>query len=238
MSSNIIGIYCPACDRQQIDSLMRKTVHQAGEGMMVSCTVAQHRYSYERLMALNPRKQKIQFTEKQPVGSSTQQFWIHPEALNGLRARWPENTLTTLYSLFNALADGETFLVEGEYARELAAATPPITKGREVAGMLHTIAQLRAQIVTLEERLKHRVPASTSAPSDPRMDAIIAALVKSGIEIPILPAPAPAPSNLAGVDRDPFDVDYREGDLDPNEQLVEPATANMGTRIPISNYRG
>jgi len=209
---------------------MRKTIHSAGEGMMLACTVANHRYTYERLMALNPRKQKLQFNEKQPANAIQQSFWIYPEVLAALHERWPGNMMTTMCSLFSALADGSSFLVEGEYARELAQAKPPITKGREIAGLLHTIDQMKAQILGLEEQVKARRAASPAV--DPSaLNAILQALTNSGIKVDL-------PSNV-GQAATSGGLDYVEGDPDFN---AEPPTLTEddipGVRIPISNYRG
>lgn len=197
LPSDILPIYCPACDRTGVSSLMRKgglklIGHNQPPGMMYVCIAANHSYPYDRLMALKPRMQKVAFTEKQPEGSLAQPMWIHPEALAGMQRRWPGNWQTTLYSLFNALAHQDSFIVEPEYAVELAAAG--VTKGRDVMGLVNERTQLRAQIETLEARLKARPASAAPTLVDPRMDAILAALAGKGIEVN-LPAAAPTPTS-------------------------------------------
>ena len=197
--------------------------------MNVSCLAANHTYDYERLIALKPRMQKLAFNEKQPASSVAQQVWIHPEAQSALHQRWPGNFMTTVYSIFNSLADGETFLVEGEYARELAAAG--ITKGREVAGMLATINQLRAQVATLEERLKGRPQQSSGGSAS---DALVAALVeKLGLKVELPATPIFTVESMESAERDPDDVDYREGDEDWAAQPSQPERAAQMRGIPV-----
>jgi hypothetical protein len=215
--SNRLGIWCPACDRQGIvNSEMLKQMHAPGTGMMTKCTAGGHQYTMERLMAMKPRMVKLQFTEKQPGNTIQQQFWIYPEALAALRERWPNNLMTTMCSILTSLADNSSFLVEGEYARELAAASPPITRGREVAGMLHTIQQQEERIKNLEQQVQAGAKSAPPANSA-QLDAIMAALGQAGIVVPMV-GQSPVQPIHTTVQRDPDDVDYHEGDIDLNEQ--------------------
>ena len=52
MSDKHIPIFCPACDRQGIDSLMVKDTSTKAEGQVVRCLAQSHRFEYARLLAL------------------------------------------------------------------------------------------------------------------------------------------------------------------------------------------
>lgn len=190
-------------------------------------------------MALKPRMLKLAFTEKQPGNTIVHQFWIYPEALAALHERWPSNMMTTICSFLTSLADGSSFVVEGEYAQELAQANPPITRGRDVAGMLHVIRQQEERIANLEQQLTSgakSVPAQ--APTiNAQLLAIIEALGNSGIVVPIISQGQPQPTaQPTGNLRNPDDVDYHEGDPDPNEQppqVVDKVPAFRGLPRPI-----
>ncbi len=145
--SKLTDIYCPACDRQGIDSLMMS------EPLGHRCVVQNHRYEYTKLMSLKPRMKPYPFVEKQPGGTVAQTIWVYPEAWRALHERYPQNLMTTVCSLLAALADGDSMIVEGEYVREMAAMG--VTKGREIAGLAAANAQLKKDLD--EARLREKV---------------------------------------------------------------------------------
>src|SRR5271167_10679 len=127
MAPKAMGIYCPYCDQQaarggtQMDSMMlRDTIGGVNGEMVLKCHMAGHKLDYQRLLSMNPRKQKLIINEKQPQGTTVIGVWIYPEAMARLRDRFPSNLMTTLCSLMTALADGDTTIVEGEFVREMA----------------------------------------------------------------------------------------------------------------------
>lgn len=151
--SRLTDIYCPACDRQHLDSLM------ISEQLGYRCQLQSHRYEYQRLMSLKPRMKEFIVVEKQPGGTVVQPMWVHPEAWARLQEKYRSNLMTTICSLLTSLADGDTMVIEGEHVRELASLG--ITKGRELMGlasanisMSNEIKEARFQLRALEPILK------------------------------------------------------------------------------------
>jgi hypothetical protein len=236
--SKPLPYFCPLCDRQgnKFSLCSRGAPNTIGAnqsaGMIVVCA-AGHKFPYDKFMSLKPRMQQAVFTEKQPVGSVAQPFWVHPEALAAMQVRWPNNLLTTLYSLFNALAHQDSFIVEPEYAVELA--KKGITKGREVMGLLTENDNLKLQIVALEERVKNRPKGAATPLADPRMDLILAALAGANIQIPnLLPSnslPAGDPAKVT-----PLRRNILEGiDLDTGNYVGEVETEDGGQFVQPDN---
>jgi hypothetical protein len=121
------------------------------EGMLVKCPSCGAVYNYASLMATHPRMDKVDFVEKQPAGSQTLPLWLHPEVVEALRQKFPSNLLTTLSSAVTSLADPDSVLIEGPYAREMASIG--IKKGREVLALAKEVKELREQVAaaTLRE---------------------------------------------------------------------------------------
>lgn len=149
---DVLPIYCPACDREGRSSRMMKVMHSSGEGMRVKCTGAGHMYSYERLMQLNPRKEQLMLQEKMPPSCIVQQVWVHPEAWAMLAKRFPQTLMTTLCATITALADPDTVMVEGNYAREMR--TLGVERGRDVLGLAKRVKELEAE--TEEMKIRER----------------------------------------------------------------------------------
>ena len=143
------GLFCPACDRQGIESELIADLrfHKCPQN---------HQYpSYAQLMALKPRMRPLVVNEKQPVGTVTMSVWVYPEAQHAMAARFPNNLQTTLCSLMTALADGDTFIVEGEHVRELRELGHDVSHGRDVVGLARTNKQLQQALD--EARMQQRV---------------------------------------------------------------------------------
>lgn len=159
MSDKTYPIFCPACDREdggQTGSLMVKDTGTKAEGMVLRCIQRNHRFPYERLMALNPRKVKLQLSEKQPGNTISMAVWVYPEVQEALRQRYPQNLQTTLCALMTALADPDTVLIEGEHARALHATG--VTKGREIVALGSRVIQLEEQLKESKIREKALAP--------------------------------------------------------------------------------
>src|SRR5271168_2145067 len=152
MADKTIPVYCPACDLRQIDSLMIKDTSTAVEGMVVRCLAQNHRFVYEKLMALNPRKVKLQLHEKQPGNTTTIAVWVYPEVLAALQKRYPDNLQTTLCSFMTAIADPDSIVVEGEHARALKASG--VAKGRDIMGLAEIVKQLESEVETARIQMK------------------------------------------------------------------------------------
>lgn len=152
MSDNTIPVYCPACERQNIESLFVKDVSTKAEGMVVRCIAQSHRFDYAKLMALNPRKVQLQLHEKQPGNTTTIGVWIYPEALAVLQQRFPANLNTTLCSFLTAVADPDTIVIEGEHARALR--DSGVSKGRDIMGLAEVVKQLETEVAESRMQLK------------------------------------------------------------------------------------
>lgn len=152
MSDNTIPVYCPACERQNIESLFVKDVSTKAEGMVVRCLAQSHRFDYSKLMALNPRKVQLPLHEKQPGNTTTIGVWIYPEALAVLQQRFPANLNTTLCSFLTAVADPDTIVIEGEHARALR--DSGVSKGRDIMGLAEVVKQLEAEVAESRVQLK------------------------------------------------------------------------------------
>lgn len=153
---DLLPIYCPACDKQGQSSRMVKVMHSAGEGMRVKCTAQGHMYAYERLMQLNPRKEQLALTEKMPPSCVIQQVWVHPEAWQMLLKRFPQTLMTTLCATLTALADPDTVMVEGNYAREMRELG--VERGRDVLGLAKRVKELNAECEEMRIREKALAP--------------------------------------------------------------------------------
>jgi hypothetical protein len=149
---DVLPLYCVACDKVGVSSRMMKVMHSRGEGMQVKCMAAGHQYNYERFMSLNPRKEQLMLTEKMPPSCVIQQVWVHPEAWAMLQKRFPQTLMTTLCATLTALADPDTVMVEGNYAREMR--TLGVERGRDVLGLAKRVKELEAE--TEEMKIRER----------------------------------------------------------------------------------
>jgi hypothetical protein len=120
------------------------------EGMLVKCQGCGAIYNYQSLMASKPRMDKVEFVEKQPPGTQTVPLWLHPEVVAALQAKFPSNLLTTLHSAVTALADPDSVLIEGQYAREMAQIG--VRKGREVLALAKEVKELRDEVAAMKLR--------------------------------------------------------------------------------------
>lgn len=153
MSDKVFPIYCPACDRQNItESMFVKDTTTKTDGMVVKCTMMGHRFEYDKLMKLNPRKVQLQLHEKQPGNTTTIGVWIYPEALAVLQQRFPANLNTTLCSFLTAAADPDTLIIEGQEARQLR--DSGVAKGRDIHGLAEVVGQLQTENAELKMQLK------------------------------------------------------------------------------------
>lgn len=218
MAPKAIGIFCPLCDQQaqrggtQIDSMMlRDTIGGVNGEMVVKCHLQGHKIPYDRLLAMNPRKQKLIVNEKQPQGTSTMAVWIHPEALQRLRERFPSNLMTTMCSLMTALADGDTTIIEGEYVREITQLGISVTKGRDFAGMAQELVSLRRTVEELQAKVRSRQPKAKPAVDDATALLIKQMAEKLGMTVP-QPAvePAEPPTDGPTMDFEPFDGEFED----------------------------
>lgn len=148
--SKLTDIFCPACDRQGIESPM------ISEQTGYRCQVQSHRYEYMKLMSLKPRMRAYNFVEKQPTSTIVQQVWVHPEAWQALQQKYPQNLMTTICSLLTALADGDSMILEGEHVRQMAALG--ITKGRDIVGLAQTNIDMQKELAELRIREKALEP--------------------------------------------------------------------------------
>lgn len=153
-ASGFSGIFCPACDKSGTPTQLVRQMAAKQEGMLLKCPTCSRTYSYAALMDpknLNPpRKVKLEFTEKQPAGFITLPLWLHPEVVESLRRKFPSNLLTTLSSAVTALADPDSVLIEGEYAREMASIG--IRRGREVLSLAKEVKELRDAVAAARLR--------------------------------------------------------------------------------------
>lgn len=153
MPTDILPIWCPACDKAGTPAKMVKEIHTRAEGMMVKCLgPSTHRYSYDRLMQLNPRKEQLPLVEKQPPNTVVINVWCYPEALEALKQKFPSNLMTTLCATLAALADPDVVLIEGEHAREMVQLG--VKRGRDVLGLARQVKTLQTQLD--EARIRER----------------------------------------------------------------------------------
>lgn len=155
-ASDVLPIFCPMCDKQGISSKMIRVMRSAGEGMRVRCGAMGHTYNYETLMKLNPRKEQLVLNEKMPASCIVQNVWVHPEAWAMLQKRFPQTLMTTLCATITALADPDTVMVEGQYAREMK--TLGVERGRDVLGLAKRVKELEAENEEMRVREKALAP--------------------------------------------------------------------------------
>lgn len=153
---DLLPFYCIACDRQGISAKMLKVMHSSGEGMRVKCTAQGHMYEYGKFMSMNPRKEQLALTEKMPPSCIVQQIWVHPEAWAMLLKRFPQTLMTTLCATITALADPDTVMVEGQYAREMRELG--VERGRDVLGLARRVKELNAECEEMRIREKALAP--------------------------------------------------------------------------------
>lgn len=154
--------YCPLCDRQMgvdprgnslnLQSMMQQRNDLSRDGMMYRCTGMSHTMDYQQLMALKPRMQRLVIHEKQPPNTITQTIWVYPEPWAILTRKFPNNLMTTLCALLTALADGDTFIVEGQCARELLELG--VDRGTGVVGLAKRVLLAESQVKEMEERTR------------------------------------------------------------------------------------
>lgn len=148
-STNFTGIYCPACDLAKTPArVVRKRGDAKQEGMLVQCPQCQRVYNYSALMAQHPRMDPLPTVEQQPKGTIIHPVWAYPEVIEALRQKFPQNFQTTLCSLLTAVADPDTVVIEGNYAREMAGLG--IKRGREVLALAKEVKELREQVAQLK----------------------------------------------------------------------------------------
>ena len=143
--SGFTGYWCSACDKAGTPARLIRQMGAKQEGMLLKCQSCGHVYSYAAVSdpanPNRPRMDKIEFVEKQPAGTVILPLWLHPEVVEALRQKFPSNLLTTLSSANTALADPDSVLIEGQYAREMAGLG--IKTGRQVLGMAKELKELR-----------------------------------------------------------------------------------------------
>lgn len=153
---DLLPLYCVACDKQGISSKMVKVMHSAGEGMRIKCAAQGHTYNYERFMSLNPRKEQLALNEKMPTSCIIQQVWVHPEAWAMLQKRFPQTLMTTLCATLTALADPDTVMVEGQYAREMRELG--VERGRDVLGLAKRVKEQGSELEEMRIRERALAP--------------------------------------------------------------------------------
>ncbi len=182
--SGLTGYWCPSCDRAGTPARLVRKMAAKQEGMLMECQSCKRVYSYDSLMRLRPRMDKVEFVEKQPAGTQTLPLWLHPEVIAALQSKFPSNLLTTLHSAVTALADPDAVLIEGDYAREMASIG--VRKGREVLALAKEVKELREQNAAMrlkEETLRQffgglgmampqlvSQPGQSASPSEPSAD--------------------------------------------------------------------
>ena len=180
--SGFVGVWCPRCDKAGTPARVVRQMAAKQEGMLVKCTGCGQVYNYAALMAQHPRMDKVEFVEKQPAGFITLPLWLHPDAAEALKRKFPSNLLTTLSSAVTSLADPDSVLIEGPYAREMAAIG--VKTGRQVLGMAKELKELREANAAM--KLKE--------------DTLRQFFSGMGVAMPQLasqPSPSPAADNLA-----------------------------------------
>lgn len=152
--SGFSGIFCTACDRAGTPTQLVRQLAAKQEGMLLKCPTCSRTFSYAALTSPNnpnpPRKAKLEFVEKQPGGTQTLPLWLYPEVIEALRQKFPANLLTTLSSAVTALADPDSVLIEGEWAREMAGLG--IKRGREVLSLAREVKELRESVAAARLR--------------------------------------------------------------------------------------
>lgn len=149
MASELTSIYCPMCDHlEQGKTQSRMLNKQAGW----ICTMGHKFKNYDDLMKRRPRMDRLKIIEKQPQGSITHPMWINPQALESLQQRFPSNFRTTMYSLFNSLANPDSILIEAEHTQALRKLG--ISKGRDIIGLAQTNVALQEQLKLQGEEMK------------------------------------------------------------------------------------
>jgi hypothetical protein len=149
-SGDYTGLWCPQCDQRGQPAILLKQMAARAEGMLLRCSGCGVVKPYAAWMALHPRMDKPSVVEKQPPGAIVHPLWIHPEVLAALQQKFPSNLQTTLCSVMQSLADPDSVLVEGPYARELRGLG--MRTGREVLGLAREVISLRKQVAEMKVR--------------------------------------------------------------------------------------
>lgn len=146
------GMYCPRCDKGGMSRkvLVGSEIHH--DGMVVKCEGCGLVMKYDDFMNLKPRMEKIVFQEKQPQGTVRIETWIIPEVLEALKQRFPSNLLTTMNALYSSIADPDTVLIEGQFARQFK--DLGVNTGREVLALAKEVKTLRERNKELELQQK------------------------------------------------------------------------------------
>jgi hypothetical protein len=149
MARELTDIFCPYCDNLEQGKTQSRMLNKQSGWI---CTVGHKFKNYDDLMRRKPRMDKLKVIEKQPQGSTIHPMWIHPQALAALQERFPSNFRTTIYSLFNALADPDSILIEAEHCRELRKLG--ISKGKDIIGLAKTNLALEEQLKLQDAEMK------------------------------------------------------------------------------------
>lgn len=147
---DLLPLYCIECDKSGISAKMMKVMHSRGEGMQVKCVSCGRQYNYATFLKLNPRKEKLALAEKMPPSCIIQQVWVHPEVWSMLQKRFPQTLMTTLCSILTALADPDTVMVEGDYAREMRSLG--VERGRDVLSLAKRVKELTREVEEMRIR--------------------------------------------------------------------------------------
>lgn len=139
-----IGIWCKRCDLASTPCRLTRQMSGKQEGMLLKCPQCGYQASYATVMAQHPRMDKVEFVEKPIAGTKPYTIHLHPEVIEAWGRKFPSNPMTTLTSAVTALADPDSVLIEGQYARDMAAIG--IRTGREVLGMAKEVKELREAV--------------------------------------------------------------------------------------------
>jgi hypothetical protein len=150
--SGFTGIWCKRCDQSNPSQPSRLVRQMAGkqEGMLLKCPQCGYQSSYANVMASHPRMDKVDFVEKPSAGTKPYTIHLHPEVIEAWQRKFPSNPMTTLTAAVTALADPDSVLIEGDYAREMASLG--IRRGREVLSMAKELKELRDEVAGLKLR--------------------------------------------------------------------------------------
>lgn len=132
-------LYCPTCRTNGTDKVMMKR-----ELHLLKCPFG-HQFEWAQVSRMNPDMTPMSaILTEQPNPLAVQwKLYIMPKVKQALEEKYPGRLMTTLGSLFDALAEDQIIFIQGSEATELK--KRGIKNGREVVAALDSYKEMERE---------------------------------------------------------------------------------------------